>query len=82
MELTIDEKKIVKKALNEMCDSMTRIEAERDLMKNIVGTVKENTNITPKVFRKIARTAFKDNIDEERETFAEFDSVFEELKNV
>ena len=82
MELTIDEKKIVKKALSEMCDSMTRVEAERDLMKNIVANVKENTTLTPKVFRKLARTAYKDNIDEERETFAEFDMVFEELKNV
>lgn len=82
MELTIDEKKIVKKALSEMCDSMTRVDGERDLMKNIVANVKENTTLTPKVFRKLARTAYKDNIDEERETFAEFDMVFEELKNV
>lgn len=82
MELTVEEKKIVKKALSEMCDSMTRVESERDLMKNIVANVKENTTLTPKVFRKLARTAYKDNIEEERATFEEFDLVFEELKTI
>ena len=76
------EKEIIRKAINEMTDSMTRIAAERDLMKEIVARVKENTTVTPKVFRKMARVAYKSNFAEEVATHEEFESMYVELMGI
>jgi hypothetical protein len=73
------EKKFVRGAIQEMVDSMTRVAAERDLQKDIVARVKEETTVTPRIFKKMARTAFKASFAEEVATHEEFESLYEEI---
>ena len=73
------ERKVVQGALEEMMDSMTRVAAEKDLQKEIVDKVKEETTVTPKVFRKMARVAFKANFAEEVQTHEEFEELYQEI---
>ena len=77
--MTDNEKVIIKDGLKEMVDSMTRMAAERDLMKEISKQVKENTSVTPKVFRKMARTAFAANFAEEVAVNEEFEQFYKEI---
>ena len=80
--MTSDEKKIIQGALGEMTDSMTRVAAERDLQKDIVAKIKDETTITPKVFRKMARVAFAANFSEEVALHEEFEEVYQEINGV
>ena len=79
MMLTDNDKMIVKDAITEMVDSMTRVAAERDLQKQLSQQVKENTTVTPKVFRKMARVAFAANFAEEQAVHEEFEVLYKEL---
>ena len=62
-----------------MIDSMTRTAAERDLQKNIVARIKDETTVTPKVFRRMARVAFAANFMEEKQNNEEFENLYEEV---
>ena len=73
------ERKVVQGALEEMMNSMTRVAAEKDLQKEIVAKVKEETTVSPKVFRKMARVAFKANFAEEVQTHEEFEELYQEI---
>jgi hypothetical protein len=73
------EKKIVQDAMQEMINSMTRVAAERDLMKEIVSKVKEETQVAPKVFKKMARVAFKANFSEEVALHEEFEELYQQV---
>lgn len=79
MTLTENDKIIVKDAITEMVDSMTRVAAERDLQKQLSQQVKENTTVAPKVFRKMARVAFAANFAEEQAVHEEFEVLYTEL---
>ena len=77
--MTEQEKKVVQDAIKEMIDSMTRTSAERDLQKEISKQVKENTTVTPRVFRKMAKVAFSANFSEEVAVHEEFEQLYTEL---
>ena len=73
------EKKVIQGALDEMLNSMTRVAAEKDLQKDIVSKIKEETTVTPKVFRKMASVAFKANFAEEVAVHEEFEELYQEV---
>ena len=75
--MTEDEKKLIRGAISEMIDSYTRSAAERDLQKEIVARIKEETTITPRVFRRMARVAFKSSFSEEAALNDEFEYTYE-----
>jgi len=77
--MTPEQKKVIRGAIEEMIDSYHRVAAERDLQKEIVGRIKEETEMTPKVFRRMARTAFNANYAEEKYTNEEFEAAYEEI---
>ena len=74
-----EEQKIVKDCLNEMVDSMIRISAERDLIKEIVARIKEETTVKPKVFRRMAKTQYQSNFSEVVAEDEEFVELYERL---
>ena len=80
--MTDQEKEIIKKAMQEMVDSMTRVSAERELCKEITARIKDETTITPRVFRKMAKVAFQSNFNEEVATHEEFEQLYVELMGV
>lgn len=71
-----DKKKLVN-ALKEMSASMTRVEAERDLQKNLKKDICSELDLSKKVFSKLAKTYHKGNFPEEREVHTEFETLYE-----
>lgn len=74
-----EEQKIVKDCLSEMVDSMIRVSAERELMKEIVARIKDETTVKPKVFRRMAKTQFQSNFSEVVAEDEEFVELYEKL---
>lgn len=71
----VDRKKI-KDALQEISDSMTRIEAERDLIKDIVNDVNDNFKLPKKYINKMARIYHKQNFAKEQQETDELESLY------
>jgi hypothetical protein len=64
-------------ALKDISTSMTRMEAERDLLKNIKKEVCDDLQLNRKVLNKLARTYHKGNFSEEVEMHKDFESLYE-----
>jgi hypothetical protein len=79
IHLNPTEKKAVAGAIQEMSDSMTRIEAERELMKEIVDTTHEKYGVEKKHFKKLATIFHKRNLDEVRGEHETVESLYEDL---
>lgn len=54
----------IKNRFDEISNSMTRIEAERDLIKEIMADLKTKYEMPPKIARRLAATYHKRNIQE------------------
>lgn len=72
-------KKQIKDALVEVSNALTRAEAERDLINNIIDNVCDGNQIDKKVFRKLARTYHKQNFREEVEENRTFEEFYENV---
>lgn len=79
MNLTPADKLKLEGALKDMSASMSRVEAERDLQKNVTNDICEELNLNKKVFRKLAKTYHKQNFDDEVATHEEFEQLYEEV---
>ena len=73
-----DRKKILD-ALTEISNSMTRISAERDFIKDAVADVSDKFQIPKKIVAKMARVYHKQSFNTESEENSEFESLYEEV---
>ena len=73
------EKKAVAAAVQEMSDCMLRIEAERELMKDIVDVTFDKYGVEKKHFKKLATIFHKRNLDEVRGEHETVESLYEDL---
>lgn len=73
------DRKKIRDALNEASGSMTRIEAERDLIKEIAANLAEDFQLSKKVVNKMIRVYHKQNFNEEVASHSEFESLYEEV---
>jgi hypothetical protein len=73
-----DQKKILN-AMREVSNSMVRIAAERDLIKDIVNDVSEKFQLDKKIFKKMCNTFHKDNYSENVAEAEEFVSLYEKI---
>ena len=64
-------------ALKEISASMARVEAERDLIKNVKNDICDDLQLNRKVLNKMARTYHKGNFSEEVELHKDFESLYE-----
>ena len=64
-------------AVGEMSAAMTRIEAERDLMKEIVKKLHEDHGLSKKALNKMAKTYHKQSYTKEQEEQDEFNTLYE-----
>jgi hypothetical protein len=72
--LTESQRADLKNRFGEISNSYTRIEAERELIREILNDIKENFEILPKISRKLAKIYHKRNLQEvvaENEELAE-----------
>lgn len=76
-----EERNKIREALKQVSDSMTRISAEKDLIKDIVAGVVEECSIPKKVFNKMAKVYYKQNFSEEIANNEEFENIYTEVVN-
>ena len=76
---TNEDKKRVANAIKEISDSMTRIDAEKDLIKDIIQVTYENFEIDKKHIRKLASIYHKQNMSEVKYEYDEVETLYEEL---
>lgn len=72
-------RKAVYEALREISNSLTRMEAERDLIKDILGTVNDKYELPPKYTRKLAKIYHKQNFMQIKEEQAEVEQLYESI---
>lgn len=70
-------RKIVRDAMGEISASMTRVEAERDLIKEIVKKLNEDHQLPKKALNKMARAYHKQSFTKEVEEQEEFTTLYE-----
>lgn len=73
-----DRKKIFA-AIREVSNSMVRIEAERDLIKDIVKDVSDNYQLSRKTVNKMAKVYHKQNLSQTVADHEEFVETYEEI---
>ena len=76
-QLSAEAKAQVKAAVLTIADSMTRVEAERDVMKTTVDDLSDELGIDKRLVRKIAKVYFKNNYAAEKESFASFEEFYD-----
>lgn len=74
-----EDKKKLKGAIQEISNSMTRMEAERDLIKEIIKEQSDQFQIPKKILAKIAKTYHKQNLTQEVEEHEDFVELYEEV---
>lgn len=73
------EAEILKKAIREINDSMTRVASEKQLIKDIVNAAVEKTNVPKKLINKAAKVYFQMSIDDEKSEADDFQRLYELL---
>ena len=75
-----DRKKIMS-AIQEISNSLTRMEAERDLIKDILQDVEDKFEMPKKYTRKVAKIYHKQNFTEVQQEQEELESIYETVTN-
>lgn len=81
MTLNPEEKKKLSKAIEELSNSMTRVDAEKDLMKDIIQETHDAISVDKKHIRKIASIYHKQNVSEVQTETEAVMELYEELFN-
>ncbi len=71
------ERKRVRDALQEISNAMTRIEGERDFIKEAKAKLVEDQLVDKKVLNRMVKVYHKQNYAEERQTDNEFQDIYE-----
>lgn len=71
------DRKAIENALKEISSSYTRIEAEKDLVKDILQTIQDNQKIPKKYMRKLAKIYHKQNFQEVQQELDDISSLYE-----
>lgn len=73
------DKKKIKDALFEISNSLTRMEAERELIKEIIQDLSEEYDLPKKHINKIARAYHKQNFNQQVTDSEEFQELYSSL---
>ena len=74
-----EDRKKVANAIQEISNSMTRIDAEKDLIKDIVDQTSEKFELDKKHLRKLATIYHKQNLTEVKTDFDEIENLYQEI---
>lgn len=74
--LTEEQKKQLKRVIQDLNDSMTRVAAERDLQKEGIEEVAEKLGLDKKLVRRLAKTYYKANFNQESEENKMFEEFY------
>ena len=76
--MQVDKAKVLG-CLQEISNSLTRIEAERDLSREILQKMQDECEIPKKLGRKLARVYHKRNYEEEVAEQSDFQTIYENV---
>lgn len=76
-----ESKKRIRGALEEISNSMTRMGAERDLIKNILQDVEDDTQVPKKYIRKMATIFHKQNLNEVKAENDDVETLYEAVNS-
>jgi hypothetical protein len=76
---SIEDRKKIFGAIREISNSMVRIEAERDLIKDIVKDVSDNYQLSRKVVNKMAKVYHKQSLSQTVAEHEEFVEMYDEV---
>ena len=71
------DRKVLRKAVLELNDSMTRADAEREVQRDIIAEINDRLGVDKKLVRRMARAYFKANFSKEIEDNNSFESFYE-----
>jgi hypothetical protein len=72
-------RKAIKKCLEELSASMTRIDGERDFIKEAINNICEEYEMSKKTFRRLAKVYHKQNFSREVAEHEEFENMYEQI---
>jgi len=76
-----ESKKRIRNAREEISNSMTRMGAERDLIKNILQDVEDDTQVPKKYIRKMATIFHKQNLNEVKAENDDVETLYEAVNS-
>lgn len=71
----------IQKAVKEISDSMTRIEGERDFIKEATNNTCNAFQLSKKTFNKLVRVYHQQNYNRVKEENEEFEEMYETITN-
>lgn len=74
--LSPEDRKKLRKTIEALNDSMTRVAAERDLQKEAINTIFDELGVDKKTVRRMAKAHFKANFNEEVEENSNFEDFY------
>ena len=74
-----EDRKRIKNAMVEFSNSMTRVEAERDQMKNIVDELADDVDIPKKILKKLCLSYHKQNLSEQEAEMDDISALYESV---
>jgi hypothetical protein len=75
------DRKAILDCMREISSSMTRIEGEREFIREAIKTICDEKDLNTKTFRKMAKTYHKQNFNKEIEEHAEFETLYQTITN-
>jgi len=75
------DRKKIESALQEISNSLTRAEAERDFIKEVIKTTCEEHDLDKKIFRRMAKVYHRRNYSEEVAEHEQFETLYETITN-
>lgn len=71
----------IKKMLAEISNSMTRIDAEKDLIRETIKDMSDQFQLPKRTLSKMAKVYHKQNFQQEVQSHEEFESLYESVVN-
>jgi len=71
----------IKKMLAEISNSMTRIDAEKDLIRETIKEMSDQFQLPKRTLSKMAKVYHKQNFQQEVQSHEEFESLYESVVN-
>jgi hypothetical protein len=77
MQLDAAQKVKFKKNIREVVDALARVQGENELINEIAKQAKDDFDIKPAKFKKVAKIIFEQSLDEQRVDFEELCELVE-----
>ena len=75
------DRKAIFDCMKEISNSMTRMEGEREFVREAIKEICDNQELSKKTFRRMAKVYHKQNFSKEIEEHEEFETMYETITN-